>query len=180
MLPQCTSSNAFHLNFFRKIVFAIPHEKQPLGKSTSLGLQNTFKNLQFSRTAVDTKSLTDGFGWNSLEAFQQQDVQEMLRVLMDRLEEIMKGTVVDNRILYTFGGTIRSYIQCTRVPYGSKRDEDYYDINLNVKGYTNLLESFRNYTESEMLEGDNAYDAGEIYGKQDARKGVIFTRFPRY
>ncbi len=65
----------FHLNYFRKTVFAIPHENQTLGKSTVLGLQNTFKNLQFSRFAVDTKSLTDGFGWSSLEAFQQQDVR---------------------------------------------------------------------------------------------------------
>ena len=124
----------FHLDYFRKTVFLIPHEKQEYGKSTTLGLQSTFKDLQFSCDAVDTKDLTNGFGWNSLEAFQQQDVQEMLRILMDRLEEIMKNTVVDNRIAAIFGGGIRSYIKCINVAYSSERDEDYYDLNLNVKG----------------------------------------------
>ena len=80
----------------------------------------------------------------------------MLRVLMNRLVDIMKGTIVDNRVLETFGGSVRTYIQCTKVPYVSKRDEDYYDINLNVKGFHTLLQSFRNYTESEILQGENA------------------------
>ena len=30
---------------------------------------------------------------------------------------------------------------------------------------------------SEMLEGENQYDA-ESHGKQDAKKGVTFTKFP--
>ena len=29
-----------------------------------------------------------------------------------------------------------------------------------------------------MLDGENQYDAGAEFGKQDARKGVIFVRFP--
>jgi len=40
-----------------------------------------------------------------------------------------------------------------------------------------VYESFRDYVATEMLEGDNKYDAGE-YGLQDAEKGVIFDTFP--
>jgi ubiquitin carboxyl-terminal hydrolase 7 len=40
-----------------------------------------------------------------------------------------------------------------------------------------VYDSFKKYTETEMLEGENQYDA-EKFGKQDARKGVIFTKFP--
>ena len=29
-----------------------------------------------------------------------------------------------------------------------------------------------------MLDGENQYDAGPEFGKQDAEKGVIFTKFP--
>ena len=29
-----------------------------------------------------------------------------------------------------------------------------------------------------MLDGENQYDAGPSLGKQDAEKGVIFTKFP--
>lgn len=51
------------------------------------------------------------------------------------------------------------------------------DIQLNVKNCKNLEESFKNYVEMEILEGDNKYSA-EDYGLQDAKKGVIFESFP--
>ena len=41
---------------------------------------------------LGTTELTQSFGWNPLEAFQQHDVQEFNRVLQDRLEEKMKVT----------------------------------------------------------------------------------------
>ncbi|KAI3493363.1 hypothetical protein L1887_41917 [Cichorium endivia] len=49
--------------------------------------------------------------------------------------------------------------------------------HLNVKGMDNLADSFRDYVQTEMLEGDNKYHA-EGYGLQDAKKGVIFEKFP--
>lgn len=56
--------------------------------------------------------------------------------------------------------------------YCSERVETFYDIQLQVKGMPGVIESFRKYTESEMLDGDNKYDAGEENGgKQDAKKG---------
>ena len=39
------------------------------------------------------------------------------------------------------------------------------------------MDSFREYTEVERLDGDNKYDAGE-YGMQPAEKGVKFVSFP--
>ena len=77
-----------------------------------------------------------------------------------------------------FAGKVRSFISCTNVSYESARDEDFYDIQLDVKGCKNVYESLKKYTESEMLEGDNQYDAGPEFGKQDARKGVIFMKLP--
>ena len=40
-----------------------------------------------------------------------------------------------------------------------------------------MYDSFKKYIEKEMLEGENQYDADK-FGKQDAQKGVIFTKFP--
>lgn len=108
----------------------------------------------------------------------QQDVQEMMRVLIDKLEEKMKNTNLSGFIKDLFAGSIRSYIRCVNVPYESKRDEDFYDIQLDVKGCADIYDSFRKYTTNEMLDGENQYDAGSAYGKQDAQKGVIFTKFP--
>lgn len=41
----------------------------------------------------------------------------------------------------------------------------------------NLRDSFKEYVSVETLDGENKYQA-EGYGLQDAKKGVIFTRFP--
>lgn len=89
----------------------------------------------------------------------------------------MKNTSVDGYIKKLFCGTTRSFIKCVNVDYESKREEEFYDIQLDVKGCKNIYESFKKYVETEMLDGENKYDANE-HGKQDAEKGVIFTKFP--
>ncbi len=168
----------FHIDGFRRLVFAMPHQNEIYGSSTTLGIQEVFKNLQFNLNTVDTRDLLRAFGWGNAEALMQQDVQEMMRVLLDKIEEKAKGTVCDGRIKDLFCGTVRSFISCKNVEYESKREEDFYDIQLDVNGSASLYESFKRYTASEMLEGDNQYDAGPEFGKQDARKGVIFTKLP--
>jgi hypothetical protein len=130
-----------------------------------------------STKEVSTNVLIRAFGWTTQEQFTQQDVQEMMRVLLDKLEENMKGTVVDGVVKYLFCGKERSFIRCLNVDYESKRTQEFYDIQLDVRGCKNVIESFRKYTAKETLDGENQYDA-EKFGKQDAEKGVIFTHLP--
>ena len=51
------------------------------------------------------------------------------------------------------------------------------DIQLNVVDCKNVQASFQQYVEEEMMDGENQYMA-EGHGLQNARKGVIFERFP--
>ncbi|KAI9026565.1 hypothetical protein CLU79DRAFT_742351 [Phycomyces nitens] len=164
-------------NLFRKAVYQIPTENDEPTKSVALALQRVFYNLQFSDAPVGTTEMTKSFGWDSLEAFMQHDVQEFNRVLQDNLEAKMKDTPADGAIKRLFVGTMKSYIKCINVNYESSRTEDFYDIQLNVKGCKNLEESFKDYIAEEVLEGDNKYMA-EGHGLQDAKKGVIFESFP--
>lgn len=55
-------------------------------------------------------------------------------MLCDRLEEKMKGTVVDGTVKALFAGQMRPTTRCLTVDYTSSREEEYYDIQLNVKG----------------------------------------------
>ena len=139
--------------------------------------------LQYSDKAVGTKKLTKSFGWETLDSFMQHDVQEFLRVLLDKLESKMKKTCVEGTIpksvydfviflssnflllLRLFEGKMISYIRCKNVDYKSTRTESYYDIQLNIKGKKTIEESFADYVNTETLEGDNKYDAGS-YGLQ--------------
>ncbi|KAI8145421.1 hypothetical protein BJV82DRAFT_603604 [Fennellomyces sp. T-0311] len=164
-------------NSFRRAVYQIPTDSDKPAESVSLALQRCFYNLQYSDMPIGTTELTKSFGWDSLEAFRQHDVQEFNRVLQDRLEEKMKGTPADGAISNLFRGKMKSYIKCVNVDYESSRVEDYYDIQLNVKGCKNLGESFKDYVTVETLEGENKYMA-EGHGLQDAQKGVIFESFP--
>ena len=47
--------------------------------------------LQFGETSVSTKDLTKSFGWDTYDAFMQHDVQELNRVLQEKLEDKMKA-----------------------------------------------------------------------------------------
>lgn len=111
---------------FRQAVYKIPTEGEQPGKSVVLALQRLFYQLQTAEDAVDTRELTKSFGWDTLDAFMQHDVQEFNRVLQDNLETKMKGTEAEGAIEKLFVGKMKSYIKCVNVDYESSREETYY------------------------------------------------------
>eukprot|EP00252_Welwitschia_mirabilis_P016659 TRINITY_DN3688_c0_g1_i1.p1 TRINITY_DN3688_c0_g1~~TRINITY_DN3688_c0_g1_i1.p1 ORF type:complete len:1121 (+),score=247.00 TRINITY_DN3688_c0_g1_i1:261-3623(+) len=168
----------YHIPFFRKAVYHMPTTENDLpSKSIPLALQSLFYKLQYSDTSVSTKDLTKSFGWDTYDSFMQHDVQELNRVLCEKLEDKMKGTAVEDTIKILFEGHHMNYIECINVDYRSTRKESFYDLQLDVKGCRDVYASFDKYVEVEQLEGDNRYHA-EKYGLQDARKGVLFLDFP--
>ncbi|CAB4395464.1 unnamed protein product [Rhizophagus irregularis] len=162
---------------FRKAVYQIPTEDHELIESVPLALQRVFHNLQTSNITVCTTELTKSFGWNSFDTLIYRDVQEFNRVLQDNLETKMKGTKADGALTKLFVGKMKSYIKCINVGYESSRVENYYDIQLNVKGCKTLRDSFKNYIQEEILEGDNKYQTVG-YELQVAKKRVVFESFP--
>ncbi|CAL2239055.1 unnamed protein product [Prunus armeniaca] len=168
----------YHIPYFRKAVYHMPttENDNPSG-SIPLALQSLFYKLQYNDTSVATKELTKSFGWDAYDSFMQHDVQELNRVLSEKLEDKMKGTVVEGTIQQLFEGHQMNYIECINVDYKSTRKESFYDLQLDVKGCRDIYASFDKYVEVERLEGDNKYHA-EQYGLQDAKKGVLFIDFP--
>ncbi|XP_038981966.1 ubiquitin carboxyl-terminal hydrolase 12-like isoform X4 [Phoenix dactylifera] len=168
----------YHIPYFRKAVYHMPttENDMPSG-SIPLALQSLFYKLQYSDCSVATKELTKSFGWDTYDSFMQHDVQELNRVLSEKLEDKMKGTVVEGTIQQLFEGHHMNYIECINVDYKSTRKESFYDLQLDVKGCRDVYASFDKYVEVERLEGDNKYHA-EQYGLQDAKKGVLFIDFP--
>ena len=146
--------------------------------NSAYALQRLFYLLQSSHSAVATNDLTHSFGWDSKQIFEQQDVQELSRVLMDKLDEKMKGTEAEGALERMFVGKMKTYISCINVDYESSRMEDFWDIQLNVSGNKSLDDSFKDYIQVETMDGENKYFA-EGYGLQDAKKGVIFESFPQ-
>ncbi|XP_022843770.1 ubiquitin carboxyl-terminal hydrolase 12-like isoform X1 [Olea europaea var. sylvestris] len=168
----------YHIPYFRKAVYHMPttENDMPSG-SIPLALQSLFYKLQYNDTSVATKELTKSFGWDTYDSFMQHDVQELNRVLCEKLEDKMKGTVVEGTIQKLFEGHHMNYIECINVDSKSTRKESFYDLQLDVKGCKDVYASFDKYVEVENLEGDNKYHAEE-HGLQDAKKGVLFIDFP--
>jgi len=152
----------------------MPTESDDSTKSVALALQRVFYELQTCDKPVGTKKLTRSFGWETLDSFMQHDVQEFLRVLLDKLESKMKATCVEGTVPKLFEGKMISFIKCRHVTYESSRSETYYDIQLNMKGKKDIYESFRDYVATELLDGDNKYDAGS-HGLQVRRFFLVVT-----
>jgi ubiquitin carboxyl-terminal hydrolase 7 len=168
----------YSIAYFRRAVYKMPIDPSEVPtNSIPLALQRVFWRLQYENGAVDTKELTKSFGWDTIDSFLQHDVQELARVLCDNLETKMAKTSVDGTMKYLLEGVCKNYIRCINVNYESSRKETFYDLQLNVKGCTDVYKSFDQYIEEETLEGDNKYQA-EGFGYQDAKKGCIFMSFP--
>ncbi|OAA66976.1 ubiquitin hydrolase [Niveomyces insectorum RCEF 264] len=168
----------YFTNAFRKAIYNIPTENETNLSNSAYTLQRLFYQLQTSNTDVSTNELTKSFGWESRHIYVQQDVQELCRKLMERMEVKMKGTPNENVLSEIFSGKSKTYISCINVEYESSNVEAFWDIQLNVTGNKDLQASFEDYISVERMDGDNKYFAGEKYQLQDANKGEIFVSFP--
>ena len=115
--------------------------------NVALALQRVFYELQNADDSVSTTQLTKSFGWASIDAFMQHDVEELSRVLIDNIEAKLKGTEQEKAISQLFQGHFYNYIRCVNVEYTSSREEAFYDIQLNVKGMKTLERAFEDYVQ---------------------------------
>eukprot|EP01012_Entosiphon_sulcatum_P043360 TRINITY_DN5765_c0_g1_i1.p1 TRINITY_DN5765_c0_g1~~TRINITY_DN5765_c0_g1_i1.p1 ORF type:complete len:1217 (+),score=205.78 TRINITY_DN5765_c0_g1_i1:1973-5623(+) len=171
----------FHIPYFRHAVYKIPTADESTQgkakKSVPLALQRLFCRMQTSETAVGTKELTQSFGWTDNEAWEQHDVQELLRLLSDSLEGRMKSVDGSENAFKIFEGKTKQYIQCVGVEDGNCREEVYSDIQLCVADCKDVYESLNREIKPERLDGDNKYKSDK-FGLVDAIKGVCFSAFP--
>ncbi|KAL5702631.1 ubiquitinyl hydrolase 1 [Ranunculus cassubicifolius] len=162
----------YHIPYFRKAVYKIPTmESDTSSRSLPLALQRLFYELQYSRNSVSAEEITTYFEWNT------HDVQELNRVLCEKLEDTMKGTLSEGTIKELFEGHQMNFIECINVNYESNRKESFYDLQLDVRDCQDVYASFDKYVSVERLEGENKYHTEE-HGLQDAKKGVFFIDFP--
>jgi len=196
----------YHLRVFRRLIYAAASDKSfqqpqhpnsppaptgptdsPLSSKRDKEMQReitealavTFHSMQTNPLSINTTTLTRSFGWDGMDAYVQQDLHELARLLFDQVEGRISETPHKGLLENLFQGKQRSYIECKNVTYTSSRIEVFSDIQLDVKDCENLKDSFAKYIETETLDGDNQYDTDDGgFGKQDAEKGVIFESFP--
>jgi len=154
-------------------------------KSIPFQLQKLFINLQTSeKSAVETTDLTKSFGWDSTEAWQQHDIQELCRVMFDALEQKFKNTEQADLINRLYEGRMTDYVKCLECETEKSREDKFLDIPLPVRpfgsttAYESIEEALKAFVQPETLDGNNQYFCEKCNKKCDAHKGLKFSKFP--
>lgn len=136
------------------------------------------------KSAVETTDLTRSFGWNSSEAWQQHDIQELCRVMFDALEHRFKNTKQANLISNLYEGKMIDYVKCLECNTEKTRADTFLDIPLPVRpfgsqvAYGSIEEALSAFVQPETLDGNNQYFCEKCNKKCDAHKGLKFKNFP--
>lgn len=159
--------------------------EEEAAKSIPYQLQKLFLHLQTSsKRAVETTDVTKSFGWDSSEAWQQHDVQELCRVMFDALESKFKNTDQDDLINKLYQGKLKDYVKCQQCGSESARTDTFLDIPLAIRPFGSkhalgsVETSLENFVAPEILDGANQYFCEKCNEKCDAHKGLKFISFP--
>ncbi|KAK6294582.1 hypothetical protein J4Q44_G00354120 [Coregonus suidteri] len=172
---------------FRNALYNWEFEESDEDPVTSIPyqLQRLFLLLQTSKKrAIETTDVTRSFGWDSSEAWQQHDVQELCRVMFDALEQKWKQTEQADLINQLYQGKLKDYVRCLECGYESWRIDTYLDIPLVIRpfgasqAYGSVEEALQAFVQPETLDGANQYFCERCKKKCDARKGLRFLHFP--
>ena len=174
---------------FRKAILSWNYDKEKHGSEEfciPLQLQKLFAFLMLSKQkAIDTVGITKSFGWEGSEVFQQQDVQELTRVLFDALEESFKGTPSENVLDKMYAGEMIDYLRCIDVDYESERSDKFLDLSVAIlpfgqeKACGTLSECIETFLQPEILDGDNKFYAEDFKCKTTALKGLKICSLPK-
>uniref|UniRef100_A0A8I3NWL8 Ubiquitin carboxyl-terminal hydrolase 47 n=1 Tax=Canis lupus familiaris TaxID=9615 RepID=A0A8I3NWL8_CANLF len=151
---------------FRNALYKWEFEESEEDPVTSIPyqLQRLFVLLQTSKKrAIETTDVTRSFGWDSSEAWQQHDVQELCRVMFDALEQKWKQTEQADLINELYQGKLKDYVRCLECGYEGWRIDTYLDIPLVIRPYgssqafASVEEALHAFIQPEILDGPNQY-----------------------
>lgn len=170
---------------FRNALYNWEFDGTGESKSIPFQLQKLFINLQTSnKMAVETTDLTKSFGWDSTEAWQQHDIQELCRVMFDALEQKFKNTPNADLINRLYEGKMVDYVKCLECETEKQREDTFLDVPLPVRpfgstvAYESVEEAIKAFVQPETLDGNNQYFCEKCNKKCDAHKGLKFSKFP--
>ena len=110
----------------------------------------------------------------------QMDIDEFFNILLDKIENHLKGTDNENLIKYFFEGKITDNLifqkGCT---HHKKKEVSFYSILLQIKGKKNLKESLDSFIEGELMDNENSIYCDFCQNKFPVIKSQSFNKLPR-
>ena len=116
---------------------------------------------------------------NPVDVREHQDAYEFFTRLQDSVDEYL-ASLGHEKVMYSeMGGT---FCQIIEVPghdnLKSVREEEFYQISLDVSGKENLLQSLDSYVAAERLDGQNQWYCEALGRKVDAQKRTLIKNLP--
>ncbi|KAK3283187.1 Ubiquitin carboxyl-terminal hydrolase 26 [Cymbomonas tetramitiformis] len=166
---------------FRRGVFCA--EETLAREGVLLHLRRLFAELsQGERYFVDPSGLAQAL---ELDNGVQQDGQEFMKLLLSLLESILGHSHVDHvaRLVKSlFGGTFAYATTCEKCGQDSENSRnavDFYELELNVKGFGSLGVSLEDFLSTETLSGDNQYFCDNCLARVDATRRLRLLSLPK-
>ncbi|RDX67238.1 Ubiquitin carboxyl-terminal hydrolase 26 [Mucuna pruriens] len=167
---------------FREGMFSVEQDvlqQQPvLDQLARLFVQLHISKMAFIDSSPFVKTL-------ELDNGVQQDSHEFLTLLLSLLERCLTHSKVPKArtiVQDLFRGSVSHVTtcsQCGRDSEASSKMEDFYELELNVKGLKSLDESLDEYLTVEELNGDNQYFCGSCKTRVDATRSIKLCTLPK-
>jgi len=162
----------FYTDIFKFNIYEKIKEIKNLDECTIYKMQLAFLNLKKSIMMVYPpfsfiKSFKSAFNGEPIKIGVQQDADEFLSILCDKLEKEAKIFGKENFLENSFKGKITNEIVSLEeeYPYYSQSEEPFYSITLDIKNHKSLEEALDAYVKGEILEGENKFFV-EKYNKK--------------
>ena len=170
----------FMIPEFRNKIYEVAKEPGAPKGSVSYELFEVFLRLQIAqRKDVTTTSLTKTFGWDERDAFEQHDVQELARKMLEEVEKDSRALHPDSpSILELFEGKCFEYVKCKTCGFNSGRTSSFLDLSVSIRDSGSLEEALSKYFAEEELSGINSYQCPKCNKKVDAEKGIQLEYCP--
>lgn len=144
----------FYTNEFRDLIYNTAIDSEDINDSFVFWLKYIFYALQSGGlTKISTKKLIQTFNWDGMTTTDQQDIQEFLRLLMDKIDQFLFGSEHQNRLRDLFVGDLKTTIKCKSVDYSTSNTETFWDIQLPIDEDSDIYSAFQTYLKSTTITG---------------------------
>ncbi|KAG7672415.1 putative Ubiquitin carboxyl-terminal hydrolase 24 [Nannochloris sp. 'desiccata'] len=148
------------------------HQVQTMFAHLAAGVAPYFEPRGFWRAFKDYEG-------QSVNIREHQDAYEFFTRLQDSVDEHLRSEGHPRAIHAALGGTFAQVITVAGRPeLRSQRNEDFYQVSLDVRGKKGLTESLESYVAVEMMNGENQWLCEELGKKVDAEKRTLIGALP--
>ncbi|GFR40524.1 hypothetical protein Agub_g1093, partial [Astrephomene gubernaculifera] len=113
-----------------------------------------------------------------IDVREHQDAYEFFTRLQDAVDSHLRSTGQPPAMQAVMGGKFAAQVICRDVPYRSEREEEFYQISVEVAGCGSLERSLSGYVAGELLEGENSYLCEELGARVAAVRRTVIKQLP--